>query len=183
MPKKLPFSRLLLVVKWGLAIMKSISVQKEDFNAGDLIAQLAAGGVAGGDANGDNGELGGIASFIGYVRAKGDAGSPLTALELEHYPVMTEAMLEALRQEAMQRWELRQAIIIHRYGKLAVGEQIVMVATASPHRQASLLACQFLIDWLKTKAPFWKAEHYQDGRKLWVAAKDTDRQEEAKWNR
>ena len=148
-----------------------IRVQREDFDVGAELAKLAAGRT----------DIGGLASFIGLVRETTDAGD-LTAMTLEHYPGMTEKRLGEIEAEAMRRWPLAGALIIHRYGRLLPGERIVLVATASLHRQAALESCQFLIDWLKTKAPFWKLEETAAGSQ-WVAARDADDHATARWRK
>ena len=120
--------------------------------------------------------LGGIASFSGVVRA--DDGVEL--LELEHYPGVTEAMLAGLAEQATARWGLMAAGIVHRVGPMRPGERIVLVATAAAHRAAALEACAFLIDRLKTDAPFWKRET-RDGKRRWVEARDGDQAAAARW--
>lgn len=144
--------------------MRHIAVGPEDFDAGALLDRL---GALGG---------GGVASFTGLVR--GDGG--LIALELEHYPAMTERALEKLADEAAARWPLLGVAIVHRTGRLGVGERIVFVGTASAHRAAALDSCAFLIDWLKTDAPFWKKEH-RDGAADWVEAKAGDDAARNRW--
>ncbi len=147
----------------------TVRVQEEDFDVGAELAALSAGNHA----------IGGIASFVGVVREMaGDA--KVDAMTLEHYPGMTERALAEIEAEARQRWPLEASLIIHRYGRLEPGDRIVMVATASAHRQAALEACHFLIDWLKTKAPFWKLEETPDGGK-WVDARAADDQAAARW--
>jgi molybdopterin synthase catalytic subunit len=121
---------------------------------------------------------GGIASFIGTVR--NDDGR-LAALHLEHYPGMTERALNNIITEASSRWPLLGCTIIHRVGRLTPGERIVFTAAASAHRQAALAATSFLIDWLKTSAPFWKREDFSDGASRWVEARASDEDEKAKW--
>lgn len=121
-------------------------------------------------------EVGALASFLGVVRD----GGGLQALELEHYPGMTERAIRAMLDEAAQRFSLSGAIVRHRVGRLGVGEPIVWVLTASPHRQASLDACAFLIDYLKTQAPFWKKEHGVAGSQ-WVDAREADDAALARW--
>jgi molybdopterin synthase catalytic subunit len=147
-----------MAVKW-------VSVQAEDFDSAAASAQLA--------------ELkpGAISSFTGLVR--GDGG--ITAMTLEHYPAMTEQALNGLADEALARWPLSGVVVIHRYGRLHVGEQIVYVATASAHRAAGLEACAFLIDRLKTVAPFWKKEERSDGDAHWVEAKGSDDLAASRW--
>ena len=140
----------------------SIRVQEEDFDVGAEIDALVRG----------NHKIGGVASFVGVVRdVAGD--QPIEAMELEHYPGMTEKKLAEIEAEANQRWPLEASLIVHRTGRLAPGERVVLVVTASAHRKAALDSCAFLIDWLKTKAPFWKLEETADGGK-WVDARDAD---------
>ena len=146
-----------------------IAVQQADFDAGAELARL----------NGEN--TGGIASFIGVVRAQETAARRVVALTLEHYPGMTERALAVTAAEAGRRWPLTGCVIIHRIGRLRPGDNIVFTAAASPHRQAALAATAFLIDWLKTQAPFWKAEEYDDGSTAWVAARATDEAAAANW--
>ncbi len=145
-----------------------IRIQAEDFDPGAALASLDQGpGV------------GALASFIGLVRRHGDQAE-VVAITLEHYPGMTERALAALETEARRRFELSDCLIIHRIGRLALGERVVLVATTSPHRQAALDATAFLIDWLKTKAPFWKQEITADGSH-WVAAKASDEAAAERW--
>jgi molybdopterin synthase catalytic subunit len=146
-----------------------IRVQREDFDVGAELAQFAQG----------NHRVGGIATFIGLVRDMG-GGEAVRALTLEHYPGMTERQLAQIEAEAHRRWPLEACLIIHRYGRLEPGERIVLVATASPHREAALEACHFLIDWLKTKAPFWKSEETPKGER-WVEARAEDDDAERRW--
>jgi molybdopterin synthase catalytic subunit len=122
-------------------------------------------------------DTGGIASFTGLVR---DSDGALRALTLEHYPGMTERQLATIEAEACARWPLTASLILHRHGRMLPGEPIVLVATASPHRRAALEACEFLIDWLKTKAPFWKLEETVAGTS-WVAAKASDDAAAERW--
>jgi molybdopterin synthase catalytic subunit len=145
--------------------MKRIKVQTETFDVGAELTQLEALGG------------GAVASFTGLVR--GDGG--LSELTLEHYPGMTEAALQRLADVAMSRWVLEGVTIIHRVGSMAPGERIVFVGTASPHRAAALEACAFLIDRLKTDAPFWKQERFVDGRVLWVEPRASDDAAAARW--
>jgi len=125
------------------------------------------------------GDLGGgaVASFTGIVRKDGD----VVGIELEHYPGMTEASLDGIIEKAGARWPLLGAVIAHRVGYVAVGEPVVVLGTASLHRAAALEATANLIDCLKTDAPFWKKEHYRDGRAIWVAAKASDDDRAARW--
>jgi len=148
----------------------SVSVREADFDCGAEIAALSAGTDAGA-----------VASFVGCVRG-GSGENAITAMTLEHYPGMTEKALEAIEREARERWHLLGVTIIHRVGRLLPGDRIVLVATASAHRQAALESCQFLIDWLKTKAPFWKLEETHDGEH-WVAARDADDRAAERWRR
>jgi molybdopterin synthase catalytic subunit len=149
-----------------------IAVQAEPFDASAEIAALHAGNPA----------IGGVTSFTGYCR---DDGGTLAALELEHFPGMAESQLAAIAQEADSRWPLQGITIIHRYGKLAPGEPIVLVATASAHRRAAFEAADFLMDFLKTDAPFWKKEHPAncDHEASWVNAKASDDADKDRWNR
>ena len=120
---------------------------------------------------------GAIVTFSGLVR---DEGGTLAAMEIEHYPGMTEKALEAMRVEAITRWSLTDALIIHRYGPLKPGDQIMMVATAARHRADAFQAAEFLMDYLKSRAPFWKKEIGADGEE-WVAAKETDEDALKRW--
>ncbi len=133
----------------------------------DVAAELAA-------MHGEG--VGGVASFTGIVR--GDDG--VTAIALEHYPAMTEASLHALCEDATHRWALSACTVLHRVGKMAVGEMIVLVATAAPHRAAALEACAYVIDCLKTDAPFWKKE-FRGEAAQWVDAKDSDMDRAERW--
>lgn len=145
--------------------MIRVAVQPAPIDVGAALASVEAAGA------------GGVASFTGLVRA--DDG--VTALELEHYPGATEAALMALAEQAVARWDLLAATVIHRVGVMAPGERVVFVATAATHRSAALEACRFLIDRLKTQAPFWKREHRgQDAR--WVEARGSDEVAAARWN-
>ncbi len=147
--------------------MARIAVQEAPFD-------LAAESAALGDGRVD---LGGIASFVGVCRA--DDG--VAALVLEHYPGMTERALAGIAAEAELRWPLAGCTIIHRVGRLVPGEPIVLVLTASAHRAAALEACAFLMDWLKTRAPFWKREEMADGTERWVEARDADEAATSQW--
>src|SRR5215469_5896009 len=148
-----------------------IRVQREDFDVSAELDQLASG----------NRRIGGIASFVGLVRdIAGD--HRISALTLEHYAGMTEKKLAEIELEAHRRWPLDASLIIHRYGRLEPGDRIVLVATASPHREAALAACHFLIDWLKTDAPFWKSEETPEGQR-WVEARHEDDAAKARWRR
>jgi len=146
-----------------------IRVQREDFDIGVEIAALARGRT----------DIGGVASFVGIVRDSLQ-GEPLAAMTLEHYPGMTENKLAGIEAEANRRWALQASLIVHRYGRLVPGERIVLVATAAAHRAVALEACQFLIDWLKTEAPFWKFEETAGGGR-WVEARDKDDAAARRW--
>jgi len=148
-----------------------IKVQREDFDIGAELAQLTDG----------NTKVGGLASFVGLVRDLADQGA-VSAMTLEHYPGMTEKRLAEIEAEARSRWPLESVLIIHRFGKLEPGDRIVLVATTSSHSQAALESCAFLIDWLKTKAPFWKLEEGAKGA-AWVEAKASDDKAAEKWKR
>ena len=145
-----------------------IKVQEKDFDVNLEIKKITS----------QNKNIGGVGLFIGIVR--NDDNKKLKSMTLEHYPVMTEKMLEKINLEAKNRWELIDSIIIHRYGKLYPGDQIVLVATFSQHRKDALEACEFLIDWLKTKAPFWKLEETNNGKK-WIKEKNSDLEAAKKW--
>ena len=129
------------------------------------------------EALGQGGDAGAVVTFTGHVR--GGAGD-VEAMTLEHYPGMTEAALADIEAEAMRRWPLTGALIIHRVGRLLPGERIMMVATASPHREAAFEAAAFLMDYLKTRAPFWKKEEV-GGQGRWVDAREADDEAAAKW--
>lgn len=148
-----------------------IKVQQEDFDIGAELARLTDG----------NARIGGLASFVGLVRDLADQGA-VSTMTLEHYPGMTERRLAEIEAEAKARWPLESVLIIHRYGRLEPGDRIVLVATTSAHRQAALESCAFLIDWLKTKAPFWKLEEGAKGA-AWVEAKESDDRAAEKWKR
>jgi len=139
-----------------------VSIQTEDF---DLSAEVAA--LREGDAG-----VGAVATFIGTVRDRND-GQGVQRMELEHYPGMTEKAIEAMIDEAMRRFDLRAARVIHRVGTLQPRDQIVLVAVSSAHRGAAFQACEFLMDYLKTQAPFWKKEHTPEGAR-WVDARVSD---------
>jgi molybdopterin synthase catalytic subunit len=147
----------------------TIRVQREDFDVGAEVEALSRGKTT----------IGGITSFVGLVRDIA-GGQPITAMTLEHYPAMTERELQAIADEALRRWPLDAVLIIHRFGRLAPGERIVLVATASAHRAAAFESCHFLIDWLKTKAPFWKLEETPAGAR-WVDAEASDEVAAKRW--
>ena len=152
--------------------MTHIKVQTEDFDAGAEIAALTAGRT----------DVGGIGCFIGTVRADAKGSdSKVVGMTLEHYPGMTERAIAAIAEQAAERWPLLGCTIIHRVGPLRPGENIVLVLTASSHRQAALEATAFLIDWLKTKAPFWKREDFANGEGAWVDAREEDDAAASRW--
>ena len=146
-----------------------IKVQEEDFSLTDEITFIKK------RCN----NIGALSTFIGVVRDKRE-DEKLVSMTLEHYPGMTEKMLNEIDNEAKERWDLIETKIIHRYGELFPGDQIVLVITASEHRKNAIESCQFLIDWLKTKAPFWKLEDSTKG-KNWVEEKQSDLDAASKW--
>jgi molybdopterin synthase catalytic subunit len=146
-----------------------IRVQAEDFDPGFELEVLLQG----------RSNIGGVATFLGIVRSEQGAGE-ISAMTLEHYPGMTEKMLEEIEAEAQARWPLEASLIIHRHGRLLPGDRIVYVVTASAHRQAAYEANMFLVDWLKTRAPFWKQEETATGTR-WVDARTTDDEAAARW--
>jgi molybdopterin synthase catalytic subunit len=150
-----------------MAATPTVRVQEAPFDLGAETAALLGGRT----------DTGGLASFQGICRADGG----LVAMTLEHYPGMTERALRRIAEEACARWPLSGCTVIHRVGRLLPGEPIVLVVTASAHRQPALEACAFLMDWLKTKAPFWKREEFAGGAARWVEAKATDDEAAAKW--
>jgi molybdopterin synthase catalytic subunit len=148
-----------------------IRIQAGDFSPGaELDALLARAAGAGG-----------LGSFMGVVRS--DAARPIVAMTLEHYPAMTWAAIASIVAEAEDRFALRGCTVIHRFGRLLPGDRIVFVAAAASHRRAALDATCFLIDWLKTKAPFWKREEYADGTVRWVEAIEQDEHDAGRWLR
>lgn len=144
-----------------------LSVQEASFDLG-AESQAFAAGAAG---------AGAVVTFTGIVR---DNGGALSAMEIEHYPGMTEKAIAAIMDEAAGRWALVDALVIHRFGRLAGGEMIMMVATAAPHRADAFAAAEFLMDYLKSRAPFWKKELGPEGA-AWVAAKDADEAALLRW--
>ena len=152
-----------------------IRLQESPFDVGAELAALSAGRT----------DLGAVASFVGLVRDHAGEQAIL-AMTLEHYPGMTEKKLAEIEAEAQARWPLQASLIVHRYGRMLPGEPIVLVATASQHRSAALEACAFLIDWLKTQAPFWKLEETPadaGAAPRWVEAREADERAAARWRR
>jgi len=129
-------------------------------------------------ANGRH-DMGAVVTFTGIVRDFGDGG--MDAMEIEHYPGMTRKALETIAEEARTRWSLGDVLVIHRYGRMEPGEKIMMVATAAPHRKDAFEAAEYLMDYLKSRAPFWKKEHATTGETGWVAAKDEDEDALSRW--
>ncbi|ODN71478.1 molybdenum cofactor biosynthesis protein MoaE [Methylobrevis pamukkalensis] len=150
--------------------MATIRVTAEDFDPGAEIAALSEGRA----------DVGAVASFVGLCR---DEGGRLAALELEHYPGMAEAEIARVAEAAAARWPLLGLTVIHRHGRIPPGGRIVLVACASSHREAAFAAAEFLMDYLKTGAPFWKKEHLKDGTSGdWVEAKADDDARKARWS-
>jgi molybdopterin synthase catalytic subunit len=149
--------------------MIEVRVQAGDFDLGAEVARLRA----------DDARIGAVVSFVGTVRDMND-GAQVAAMELEHYPGMTERALEDIVEQARGRWPLAGAIVIHRIGPLAPRDQIVLVAVAGSHRGEAFAACEFIIDYLKTDAPFWKKEDTPGGSR-WVDARVSDDTAKAKW--
>jgi len=146
-----------------------IRIQREDFDVGAELAALTAG----------NPKIGGLAVFVGLVRDVA-GNEAVRAVTLDHYPGMTEKKLAEIEAEARRRWPLEATLIVHRYGRLEPGERIVLVAAASAHRDAAFAACRYLIDWLKTEAPFWKLEEKASGAE-WVEARASDEAAAERW--
>ena len=150
--------------------MATVRVQSADFDIGAETRGLTEGRA----------DIGAIGSFLGTVRDIA-GGRRITAMTLEHYPGMTERAMARIAGEAEGRWPLQGCTLIHRVGRLLPGENIVLVLAASPHRHAALEATAFLIDWLKTSAPFWKMEEFADGGSGWVEARESDGAAAARW--
>jgi molybdopterin synthase catalytic subunit len=144
----------------------NISIQEADFDVGAEITTLTA----------DSTDVGAVASFVGLVR-----GGEIQAMTLEHYPAMTEKALADIVDEAKRRWELLSVRVIHRVGRLLPGDRIVLVVVSSTHRQAAFAACEFIMDYLKTRAPFWKREETSAGSR-WVDARESDDEALRRWN-
>jgi len=152
-----------------VAVEPVIRVQREDFDAAAESTRLTV----------DRRDVGAVVTFTGLCR---DENGTLTALELEHYPGMAEAEIGRIAKQAIGRWPVTGLTVIHRFGKIAPGENIVLVVAASSHRQAAFEAANFMMDFLKTRAPFWKKEHRMDGSEGdWVEAKDTDDAAAERW--
>ena len=154
----------------------AVRVQAEDFDTGCEIKALSAG----------NFNIGAIVTFTGTVRGEEkvpgkEKGTSISSMTLEHYPGMTEAELERVEKEAHARWPLDASLIVHRFGRLAPGDNIVLVIAASAHRQAAFEAAEFLMDFLKSRAPFWKKETAENGAGNWVDARETDARALDRW--
>ena len=152
----------------------SVSVQEADFDVGVETQALSAGRL----------DVGAVATFVGLVRADklSGEGSEVSAMTLEHYPGMTEKSLEAIVTDAEARWRLQGVRVIHRFGRLVPGDRIVFVGVASAHRGDAFAACEFVMDYLKTRAPFWKKEDTPEGGR-WVDARDADDSAAARWEK
>jgi molybdopterin synthase catalytic subunit len=154
-----------------MPVIPTIRVQSENFDLQTEIHALTRGRA----------DIGAVVTFTGLCR---DEGGSLTALELEHYPGMAEAEMQRIGEEAISRFSLLGLTAVHRYGKIAPGENIVAVVASAPHRQAAFDGASFVMDFLKTAAPFWKKEHLQDGSAGgWVSAKDADDAARDKWTK
>ena len=149
--------------------MDEVRVERDDFDAGREIARLRAG----------NPRIGAIASFIGVVRDANE-GDAVAELTLEHYPGMTEKALAKIVAEARDRWDVMDTLVIHRIGAMKPTDQIVLVVVTSAHRGEAFAACEFLMDYLKTRAPFWKKERTPEGER-WVEARASDDAAAARW--
>jgi molybdopterin synthase catalytic subunit len=150
-------------------VRPTVRIQAEDFDTGAEISRLTAG----------RSDIGAVVTFSGLCR---DEGGRLAALELEHYPGMAEAEISRIAAEALERWPLNALTVIHRYGRIAPGANIVLVVAASGHREAAFEAASFLMDYLKSRAPFWKKEHLAEGAESrWVESKTSDEKAAARW--
>jgi molybdopterin synthase catalytic subunit len=154
-----------------MSVTATIRIQETDFDVAQEIAALSKGRT----------DVGAIVSFSGVCRGS-ENGEPIAALTLEHYPGMAEAEIGRHADEALSRWPLQGLTIIHRFGRITPGENIVLVVTASAHRQAAFEAAEFLMDYLKTNAPFWKREESEKGTS-WVEARDHDDDAAARWTK
>ena len=146
-----------------------VRVQQQDFDVGAEVAALRAGKL----------DVGAIASFVGTVRERNE-GAGVSSMTLEHYPGMTERALEDICVQARQRWDILDALVVHRHGELAPGDQIVLVVVTSAHRGEAFAACEFIMDYLKPQAPFWKKERTPQGAR-WVEAREADDAAAARW--
>lgn len=149
----------------------AVRVQREDFDVGAEIRRISA----------DRTDIGAVVTFTGVVRGEAK-GQPIASMALEHYPGMTEQELARVEDEARSRWPLQASLVIHRIGALKPGDNIVLVVTASAHRHAAFAAAGFLMDYLKTRAPFWKKETGPDGTGHWVDARDSDEAALERWH-
>jgi molybdopterin synthase catalytic subunit len=154
-----------------MSVTATIRIQQADFDVAQEIAALTKSRT----------DIGAVVSFSGICRGSED-GEPIAALTLEHYPGMAEAEIGRHADEALSRWPLQGLTIVHRFGRIAPGENIVLVVTASPHRQAAFEAAEFLMDYLKTNAPFWKREEKEKGTS-WVEARNHDDDAAARWTK
>ena len=154
-----------------MSVTATIRIQQADFDVAKEIAALSKG----------RSDVGAVVTFSGVCRGS-ENGEPIAALTLEHYPGMAEAEIGRHADEAMSRWPLKGLTIIHRFGRIAPGENIVLVVTASSHRQAAFEAAEFLMDYLKTNAPFWKREESEKGTS-WIEARDHDDDAAARWTK
>jgi molybdopterin synthase catalytic subunit len=153
------------------AVVPTVSIQRDDFDIAAEISKLTAGRA----------DVGAVVTFSGLCR---DEAGSLSALELEHYPGMAEAEIGRIAVEATKRWSLQGLTAIHRYGRIEPGENIVLVVATSSHRHAAFEAASFLMDFLKSRAPFWKKEHRADGSEGgWVDAKEADKEAARRWKR
>ena len=154
-----------------MSVTATIRIQQADFDVAQEIAALSKGRT----------DVGAVVTFSGICRGS-ENGEPIAALALEHYPGMAEAEIGRHADEALSRWPLQGLTIIHRFGRIAPGENIVLVVTASSHRQAAFEAAEFLMDYLKTNAPFWKREESEKGTS-WIEARDHDDAASARWTK
>ncbi len=151
-----------------MAVTK-VEVREADFDLNAEMQALRAGSPG----------AGAVVSFVGVVRNK-NQGDAILSLTLEHYPGMTEASIREIIEKARSRWSIEDAVVIHRVGRLAIGDQIVLCLVTSAHRGEAFEACEFIMDWLKTEAPFWKKEETPGGSR-WVDARESDEQAKARW--
>jgi molybdopterin synthase catalytic subunit len=151
-------------------VTENVTIQSEDFDVGLELKQLRE----------QHRETGAVASFVGVVSARNE-GDVVNALELEHYPGMTESSIAAIIEQARQRWPLLGVRVIHRIGRLEIGAQIVFVGVTSRHRSAAFTACEFIMDYLKTQAPFWKKEFTAAGGARWLDARASDTSVLERW--